>query len=209
MSEELDPNLLTHQYLYVPWTDGVDMLAIGEALGLYVAQHFKVRPTIVTVTVTKQSVSTRRSFEKLNIVTERSGFVPENSVVIAWCPSRKVMQKVNDRKNFVVLVEWPSERFEAWAKLVGAYNVVTREVMSANLNNEAVKALEGVVWEGYNGWHDETARMLTLARLRELDEAGGYDRDIVIQYAVMERSLTSIERLEKILNQFEASRVSA
>lgn len=207
MSEELDPNLLTHQYLYVPWTDGVDMLAIGEALGLYVAQHFKVRPTIVTVT--KQSVSTRRSFEKLNIVTERSGFVPENSVVIAWCPSRKVMQKVNDRKNFVVLVEWPSERFEAWAKLVGAYNVVTREVMSANLNNEAVKALEGVVWEGYNGWHDETARMLTLARLRELDEAGGYDRDIVIQYAVMERSLTSIERLEKILNQFEASRVSA
>lgn len=207
MLEELDPNLLTHQYLYVPWTDGVDMLAIGEALGLYVAQYFKVRPTIVTVT--KQSVSTRRSFEKLNIVTERSGFVPENSVVIAWCPSRKVMQKVYDRKNFVVLVEWPSERFEAWAKLVGAYNVVTREVMSANLNNEAVKALEGVVGEGYNGWHDETARILTLARLRELDQAGGYDRDIVIQYAVMERSLTSIERLEKILDQFEASRVAA
>ncbi|MCB8045021.1 hypothetical protein JM654_15365 [Microbacterium oxydans] len=148
MSEELDPNpnLLTHQYLYVPWTDGVDMLAIGEALGLYVAQHFKVRPTIVTVT--KQSVSTRRSFEKLNIVTERSGFVPENSVVIAWCPSRKVMQKVYDRKNFVVLVEWPSERFDAWAKLVGAYNVVTREVMDAGLNDAATAALEGIVWEG-------------------------------------------------------------
>lgn len=206
MSEELDPNLLKHQYLYVPWTDGIDMLAVGEALGLYVAQHFKVRPTIVTVN--KQSVSTRRNFAKLNIVTERSGFVPENTVVIAWCPTRKVMQKVYDRKNFVILVEWPSTRFDAWAKLVGAYNVVTREVMDAGLNGTAKKALEGVVWEGYNGWHDDTARILTLARLRELDEAGGYDRDIVLQFAAMERSLTSIERLEKILDQFESSRVT-
>lgn len=64
MSVELDPNLLTHLCLYVTWTDDVDVLAIGEPLGLYVAQHFKVRPAIVDAT--KQSVSTRRSFEKLN-----------------------------------------------------------------------------------------------------------------------------------------------
>lgn len=55
------------------------------------------------------------------------------------------MQKVYGRKNIVVLVEWPSERFEAWAKLVGAYKVVTREAPSTNLNSAAVKALKGVV----------------------------------------------------------------
>ncbi|WP_406245508.1 hypothetical protein ACI7YT_10650 [Microbacterium sp. M] len=207
MVGEVDPEYLNHQFLYVPWTDGIDTIAAGKALGLYVARHFKVRPTIVCPL--KSNASYHGEFTKLNVVTERSGFVGENGVVIAWCPSRKVMQKVYDRKNFVVLVEWPSERFEAWAKLVGAYNVVTREVMDAGLNEAAQKALAGVVWEGYNGWHDETARILTLARLRELDEAGGYDRDIVLQYAAMERSLTSIERLEKILNQFEASRVAA
>lgn len=208
MTNEVDPEYLKHQYLYLPWTDGVgDLLGAGEALGLYAAKHFNVRPTVVAAS--KQSVSTRRGFQKLNIVTERSGFVGENGVVIAWCPTRKVMQKVYDRKNFVVLIEWPSVRFEAWAKLVGAYNVVTHEVMDAGLNEAAKKALEGVVWEGYNGWHDEMARTLTLARLRELDEAGGYDRDAVLQYAVMERSLVSIERLEKILDRFEASRIGA
>lgn len=208
MSEELDPKLLTHQYLYVPWTDGADMLAIGEALGLYVAQHFKVRPTIITAT--KQSVSTRRSFQKLNIVTERSGFVPENTVVIAWCPTRKVMQKVYDRESIVILVEWPGTRFDGWAKLVGAYNVVTRDVMDAGLNEAAKKALEGIVWEGYNGWHDDIAHRLTMGRLRELDDAGSYDRSLVLQYAAMERNgLTSIKRLEKILDRFEASRVVA
>lgn len=126
--------------------------------------------------------------------------------MIAWCPTRKVMQKVYDRKSIVILVEWPSDRFEAWAKLVGAYNVLTREVMDAGLTDAAKKALEGIVWEGYNGWSKETDRILTLARLRELDDAGGYYRNIVLQYAAMERSLTSIDRLEKILNQYEAER---
>lgn len=205
----IDPEYLNHQYLYVPWVgDGtIDTVEGGKAIGLYVAQHYKVRPTILTVQ--KQNANYHREFDKLNIVTERSGFISENGVVIAWCPTRKVMQKLYDRRNIVVMVEWPSDRFDAWAKLVGAYNVVTGEVMSAGLNEAAMKALEGIVWEGYNGWSKETDRLLTLARLRELDEAGGYDRNIVLQYAAMERSLTSIERLEKILSQFEAGRRTA
>jgi hypothetical protein len=207
MAAEIDPEYLKHQYLYVPWTDGIDTVSAGKALGLYVAHHHKVHPTVVTIT--KQNASFHDEFKKLNIVTERSGHVPENSVVIAWCPTRKVMEKVHDRKSIVILVEWPSTRFEAWAKLVGAYNVITREVMNADLNEAGTKALEGIIWEGYNGWHDDIARRLTLARLRELDEAGGYDREIVLQYAAQERSHYGLERLEKILNQFEASRVIA
>lgn len=203
----IDPEYTKHQYLYVPWTDGMDTVAVGKAVGLYVAGQYKVRPTILCAL--KSNAEYHDEFKKLNVVTERTGFVGENGVVIAWCPTRKVMQKLYDRKNFVVLVEWPSERFEAWAKLVGAYNVVTHEVMSTGLNEAATKALEGIVWEGYNGWSKETDKILTLARLRELDEAGGYDRDVVLQYTTMKRSLVSIERLEKILNQFELSREAA
>lgn len=205
----IDPEYTKHQYLYVPWVDDstVDTIEGGKAIGLYVAKHYKVRPTILCPL--KTNAAYHDEFKKLNVVTERSGFIRENGVVIAWCPTRKAMQKLYDRKNIVVLVEWPSERLDAWAKLVGAYNVVTREVMSTGLNDAAVKALEGIVWEGYNGWSKETDRILTLARLRELDEAGRYDREIVLQYAAMKRSLIGIERLEKILNQFEAGRRAA
>lgn len=34
---EIDPEYLKHQYLYVPWRDGVDAVGAGKALGLYVA----------------------------------------------------------------------------------------------------------------------------------------------------------------------------
>lgn len=204
MSAAVDPEYMKHQYLYVPWTDGIDTVAAGKALGMYVADQYRAHPTILCAQ--KSNALHHREFNKLNVVTERSGYVGENGVVIAWCPTRKVMQKLYDRKNIVVMVEWPSDRFDAWAKLVGAYNVVTGEVMETGLSEPAVKALEGIVWEGYNGWSKETDRILTLARLRDLDETGGYDRNIVLQYAAMERSLTSIQQLEKILNQFEVGR---
>ena len=202
MTEDLDPNLLAHQYLYVPWVDGEDMLGLGEALAQHVAGHFKRRPTVLTAT--RASVSTRLYLSKQVVVTERSGFVPDDTVVIAWCPTRKVMQKVYDRNSIVVLIEWPSDSFEAWARLVGAYNVVTGDVMDARLNDVALEALKGVMWEGYNGWDSDTARTLTLARLQELADAGGYDRSIVAQYAEMHGGLHSIDRLKKILDAFEA-----
>lgn len=54
-----------------------------------------------------------------------------------------------------------------------------------------------------NGWHDEIADTLTLARLRELRDAGGYNREIVLQYAEMNERFHSIRALEKLLDRFE------
>lgn len=202
----IDPEYLKHQYLYVPWIEGHDIIDAGKALGIYVAQHHKARLTIVCPL--KSNANYHKEFAKLPIVTERSGQVADGGVVLAWCPTRKLMDKIHHlEKSIVVLVEWPTENFEAWAKLVGAYNVVTREVMSANLSDDAIKTLEGIVWEGYNGWDDSTAEILTTSRLRELDALGQYDRDIVIEYASQHRELTSIQRLERILDRFERSRV--
>lgn len=204
MTTDLDPNLHTHQFLYLPWVHGADTFSAGEALGQHLADHFGRRPAVVAAT--RASVSARRYLSRQNLVTERSGYVPDDTLVIAWCPTRKLMQKVHSDKNIVLLVEAPSTSFEAWAKLVGAYNLVTREVMATGLNDDAYAALKGIVFEGYNGWHDDIAERLTLAHLRELNDAGGYDRAIVVQYAEREGSFPSIARLEKLLDRFEKTR---
>lgn len=81
--------------------------------------------------------------------------------------------------------------------------------MSANLSDGAMKAREGIVWEGYNGWHDSTAELLTTSRLKELAELGEYDRAIVMEYASHHRGQTSLPRLEKILDKFERSGAKA
>lgn len=203
----IDPEYLKHQYLYVPWIEDKDIIEAGKALGLYVAQQHKARLTVVCPL--KSNASYHDEFAKLPVVTERSGQVADGGVVLAWCPTRKVMDKVHHlEKSVVVLVEWPTENFEAWAKLVGAYNVVTGEVMSAGLSVPGMKVLEGIVWEGYNGWHDSTAELLTTARLKELEDLGEYDRAIVMQYAAQHRGQTSIQRLEKILDRFEHGRAT-
>ena len=146
---------------------------------------------------------------KLPIVTERSGSVQDGGVVLAWCPTYKVMDKVHHlAKSIVVVVEWPTTRFEGWAKLVGAYNIVTRSVMRSGLSEAGTKALEGIVWEGYNGWHDDLARRLTHKRLEELEAVGDYDRELVLTHARREKGDYAIENLIKILNTFDGSRQS-
>lgn len=204
---EIDPKYLNHQYLYVPWTEGLDTVGAGKALGLYVARQHNARLTIVTVQ--KSNANSHPEFNKLPIVTERSGSVQDGGVVLAWCPTYKAMDKVHHlSKSIVVLVEWPSTSFEGWAKLVGAYNIVSRSVMEAELSEVSTKALEGIVWEGYNGWHDDIARRLTLKRLQELATADGYDREVVLAYARREKGEYAIANLVKILNSFESSRSS-
>jgi hypothetical protein len=205
---EIDPEYLKHQYLYVPYSEGLDTIGAGKAIGLYVAQQHKARLTVVTVQ--KSNANFHTEFNKLPVVTERSGAVHDGGVVLAWCPTYKVMDKVHHlRKSIVVLVEWPTTRFDGWAKLVGAYNVITRSVMESDLSEEGTMALKGIVWEGYNGWHDDIARRLTLKRLQELAAGDGYDRELVLAYARREKSDYAIGNLIKILNTFEASRSSA
>jgi hypothetical protein len=116
------------------------------------------------------------------------------------------MEKVQHLKeSVVVLVEWIPGEFDAWAKLVGAYNVATSEVMDAGLSPDALEALESIVYEGYNGWTKSTDVQLTRRFLDDLAKAGAYDRELVLAYARQTKSEHSIERLKKILDKFEAS----
>jgi hypothetical protein len=201
---EIDPEYVKHRYLYVPWTEEFDSFALGKALARYVEDHFRARLTVVCPQ--KSNAEYHSELAKLPIVTERTGTVADGGVVLAFVPTRKVMAKVHRlSKSIVIMVEDPSERFEVWARLVGAYNVLTRKVMSAGLSAAGTKALDGVVWEGYNGWHDSIAEMMTSKHLKDLAELGEYDGAIVLEYAAQRKGEHALKRLERILDSFERS----
>lgn len=64
---EIDPEYLKHQYLYVPWVEGLDTVSAGKALWLHVAQKHNARLTIATGQ--KSNASFYTEFSKLPVVT--------------------------------------------------------------------------------------------------------------------------------------------
>ena len=207
MADQLE-EVLKHQYIYVPRGKTKDTIEPGKQLGLAVVRAHGTRLTVVTPL--KNSATHHPELAKLEIVTERSGYPQDGGVVLAWCPTYKVMEKVQHlEKSVVVLVEWVPGEFEAWARLRGACNVVTGEVMDAGLSPEAAKALEGIVYEGYKGWHDDIAERMTRSCLGDLAKTDAYDRELVLAYARQSKSESSIEKLKKILDRFEVSQRSA
>jgi len=204
---EIDPEYLKHQYLYVPYEDKIDTVAIGKAIGLYVAGQLGVRLTILTVM--KSNASMHREFNGLTVVTERSGSISEGSVVLAWCPTDKAMDKLSHlSKSIAVAVEWPTTSLRGWAKLVGAYNIFTGTTMESGLSPAGLATMDDIVSEGYNGWHDDIARTLVHGHLRELSDRGEYDRELVLAHARRAKGEYSMGTLVKILDRFEMERQS-
>lgn len=203
MPDQID-EVLRHRYTYVPRGVEKDTIEPGKQLGLAIARRHRVRLTVVTPR--KDSATHHPELAKLDIVTERSGYPHDGGVVLAWCPTYKVMEKVQHLdKSIVVLVEWIPGEFDAWARLHGAYNVVAREVMDAALTPETREILDRIVNEGYNGWTKSLDERMTLSYLGDLATAETYDRSMVLAYARQTKSESSIARLEKILDKFEGS----
>lgn len=197
---------LKHQYLYVPHVN--DALSLGKKLALIVARAHGARLRVLAPQ--KNSATFHPELAKLEIVTERSGHLDDGGVILAWCPSYKAMEKIQHcHKSVIVLVEWIPGEFNAWARLAGAYNVATGETMSADLSADARKALEMIVYEGYNGWTNSTDRLMTMSYLGDLRSAGAYDREMVLAFARQTKWERSVDRLKKIINEFEAKAVPA
>jgi len=206
MSGQLE-EALEHRHIYVPRGTEKDTIQLGKRLALAVANEHRARLTVVAPL--KDSATQHPEFAELDIVTERSGYPLDGGVVLAWCPTHKVMEKIQHlERSVVVLVEWIPGEFDAWARLHGAYNFVTGEIMEAGLSTEASKALESIVDEGYNGWTKDTDERMTLGFLRGLAAASSYDGELVLASARQSRSEHSVERLTRILDKFEASQTS-
>ena len=201
MSDRLQ-EALKYKYIYVPRSKDRDTLQLGKQLGLAVARGHRARVTVLSVQ--KSGATHHSELANQTIVSERSGHVEDGGVVLVWCPRHKTMEKLHHlEKSVVVLVEWIPGQMEAWAKLNGAYNAVTGEVMESRLDEETIELLDGIVAEGYNGWTKSTDVKMTKSYLEDLSKAGGYDRDLVLAYARQEKHEASIERLAKILDEFE------
>ncbi|WP_278259364.1 hypothetical protein [Nocardioides convexus] len=71
---------------------------------------------------------------------------------------------------------------------------------------KSVEILEGIVYEGYKGWTDDISERMVRSSLDDLVALGEYDRDLVLAYARQTKHESSIERLEKIIDKFGASR---
>lgn len=201
MSDRLQ-EALKHQYTYVPRIKDKDTLPLGKQLGLTVARQHRTRLTVLSVQ--KSGATNHPELAKQTIVTERSGYIEDGGVVLAWCPRHKTMEKLHHlEKSVVVLVEWVPGQMAAWAKINEAYNILTGEVMESGLDKETTELLEGIVTEGYNGWTKSIDVTLTKSYLEDLSKAGAYDRDLVLAYARQEKPEASIERLVRILDDFE------
>ena len=199
--------LLRHQYFYIPWVTttlpATEPFELAAPVAAHLAQHYKARLTVVTI----QKSNAPRALRNATIVTERTGIVADGGVVLAFCPSYRVMEKISHlEKSIVVLAEWSSESHEGWAKLVGAYNLVTQSVMGGAMDETAKTLLKAIVFDGYNGWNDDIAVRMTLRHLQELRDAGGYNRGVVESFARTERGEHGIKRLYRILDRFEANR---
>lgn len=201
MSDRLQ-DAMKHRFIYVPRGREKDTLALGRWLGLEVARHRHA--TLTVLSVQKGGAAHHPELAKLPIVTERSGSILDGGVVLAWCPRHKTLGKLQHLENSViVLVEWNPGAMAAWARLREAYNVVSGEVMHSGLSAESTELLEGLVAEGYNGWTKSTDVMMTKSYLEDLSEAGAYERDLVLAYVRQTQHESSVERLAKILDEFE------
>lgn len=207
VTDQLD-EVLKLRYIYVPRGEKKDTIQLGKPFGFAVAQGHGAHPTVVAAR--KASATFHPELARLDIVTERSGYPHDGGVVLAWCPTYKVMERIQHlEKSVVVLVEWTPGEFDAWAKLVGAYKVTTGDVMDAGLSADAMKALERIGYERYNGWTKSTDVQLTGSLLDDLAEAGAHDRELVLAFARHTKSESNVDRLKKIMDKFEASRASS
>lgn len=196
----LEDEVLSHQFIYVPWVDDKPVYQHTPQLALYLQKEHRARLTVVC----NMKSNVPDSLQKVPAVTERSGSVVDGGVVFAYCPTYKVMCKVTRlEKSIIIVVEWPTESYEGWARLVGAYNVVTGVVMSTNLTDAGRKELDGILFEGYKGWHDNIAERVTISHLKKLAALGQYDRSVVLAYVRRQKSEDSVKNFIKILDQFE------
>ncbi|GHE36781.1 hypothetical protein GCM10017673_44140 [Streptosporangium violaceochromogenes] len=90
MSDQL-VEVLKHRFIYVPWGAEKDTIEPDKRLGLAVARKHGARLTFLCAQ--KSNATHHPELAKVEIVTERSGFVRDGGVVLAWCPTHKVIEK--------------------------------------------------------------------------------------------------------------------
>lgn len=198
---DITDELLKHRVIYIPWRDETPLYQAGPAIAQYLAKAHRVPLSVLCIT--KNNAPDELS--RVPIVTERSGSLANGGVVLVFCPNYKLLSKLAHlSRSVIVMVEWPTENLSGWARLHGAYNLITQEEMAPGLSDQVRELLEQITFDGYKGWDDSIAVRITERHLADLLELGEYDRELVLAYCREERGERGIEKLYKILDRFDA-----
>lgn len=206
---EIHEALKAHRYVYVPYSTNEVDKECAYAAAQFIAQHHGEKLAIVT--------SQRSDVDDVDyidtsggVTTNKYGSAPSNQVTLAWLPNRRTMSKhiYSRNQKALVLVEEIDTPLNAWARVVGAFNLDTEEVMSHGFSSEAHKALSALVFSGNRGWKDECTRRQALRHLQELDALGEYDRALVAEWmrALGRYNEDHSKRFGEVLDSFETSR---
>ena len=198
---ELTAELLKHRAIHIPWQDETPLYQAGSAIAQYLAQAHRVPLSVLCITKSNSP----DELSRVPIVTERSGSLVDGGVVLVYCPNYKLLGKLAHlSRSVIVMVEWPTENLSGWARLHGAYNLITQVEMAPGLSDQARELMDQIVFEGYKGWDDSIAVRITERHIADLQELGEYDRELVLANCRKERGERGIEKLYKILDRFNA-----
>lgn len=195
----LPDRLLAEKNFYIPWNAERPVYTLGLPLARRL-QEVDDRP--ITVVCPDASNAPVRAVAT-SVVTEREGTVVDGGIVLAYCPSHQLARKfVHLENSLIIVAEWRKASFLGWARLVGAHNVVTGELLSDGLSADGRRAVDQIVACGDLSWTDAPARSTVnscLDRLTALDELAP---EVIVARARHEWGANPARALGSILTEY-------
>jgi len=143
--------LLGSRVLYVPWSVESVTTAAGLALELCDKTHARGLVVVDQMTVIPDELRAwpHRTLRTRTVITA-------DDVLAIIRPSYDLFAQVRVPENgFAVVAEDPSDPLSGWAEFTGARNMVTDEILTADVDDPTQDALDELVDSGYKGWTDE------------------------------------------------------
>lgn len=146
--------LLGSRVLYVPWS--AESVTIAAELALELRDETQTRGLVVVdqMTVIPDEL---RAWPHRTLKTWKA--IAADDVVAVIRPSYDLLIQIRlPNKGLAVVSEDPNDPLGGWARFAGARNMVTGEVLTADVDDLAQDALDELVNSGYKGWTDERSK---------------------------------------------------
>lgn len=171
---------MSQRLFYLPWIDGVNTYEKGIQLGKAIATELGIGRTFVVPSKNHLHPSLNRE----NVVTPRSGSGSYGSLKVLLFPDMRMGTRfLKHRQSPLLVVEHLSYKFDSWAKIHGAFNLQTSEIMQDERPSYISKIHASIVDLAYNGLFSPPSSDVIDASLRELSGLGWLD-EVGIDYLV-------------------------
>ncbi|MBB1198624.1 hypothetical protein [Curtobacterium flaccumfaciens] len=140
--------------LYVPWN--AESVTTAAELALELRNETHARGVVV---VDQMTVIPDELLAWPHHTLKTRTVIDAADVVAVIRPSYELLAQVRlPASGFAVVAEDPSDRLSGWAQFAGARNMVTGEVMTADLDKATQDAFDALIGSGYKGWTDDRSQ---------------------------------------------------